>query len=354
MRILCEYSQGGSSFVRTGWGRVFKALGHSFTFWNPEEKPAFDAFDETRPDAFLGTTYGIDKAVFRCIAARPKMKVGLFASAWGEWVANIDSKKYPIVIATNQEKLIIETLKSTTGKPDFVFIHAGERFLEGILGGWREIGVRPISVLNAADAYIYLGGEHKEEYACDVAFIGGRWPFKARNLDRFLLPLCHPSKGLNVKIFGSTQWPVSNYLGVLDEPEARHVFKSAKVCPNISEPHSTDLGLGDVIERIFKVPASGGMLVSDAVEGIDDIFGKGVVPQADNPRDFESLIRHYIAHPDEREKVIGETRRIVLSDHCYHQRVATFFEEWDLPGEAARCRELHKKLVSEVVPEVLR
>lgn len=356
MRILCEYSPGGSVTVRNGWGNVFRALGHQFAFWDPEgNKPAFDIFAEYEPDILLACTYSVDKALFRCIASRPHLKVGLFASSWGPMVNDIDIKKYPIVKTNYQEQCIIEALYSNTKKPHFVFIHAPQRHLEGVLGGWRSIGVNPLSILNAADIYTYFGGEIKEEYVSDCSFVGGYWDYKARNLKKYILPLCHRSKKLNIKIWGNSSWPVANYLGVLEENESRDVFASAGVCPNVHEPHSTDLGLGDIVERQFKVPCAGGLVVSDKVDGMDDedVFGPNVMPQADNPQDFEDLIRFYLSHPEERKEKIAQTRRVVLNHHCYHHRVATFFDHWDLHKEAAQCRVLHKELIAKLAPEVL-
>lgn len=339
MKILISSdSPAGPHFVRMGWARVLQALGHDVVLWDPSQKPAFDLFAENQDiRIFLGQTYNLDRPLLKCLSTRPEIKVALFASSWGPLVEGVDLQKYPIVRVTEAEKRAVEFLKKSTGQPEFVFLHAGPRFLEGVLGGWRQIGVRPVSVLNAADLYSYLGGRPRQEFLCDVAFIGGRWPFKARNLDRFLLPLCDPNRGLNVKIWGNTPWPVANHLGLLEEEDARDVFVSARVCPNVSEPHSTDLGLGDVVERVFKVPAAGGCLISDKVEGVDDIFGRGTVPQADNPKDFEELVRFFITAPLSREASIARTREVVLANHCYHHRVSTLLGELGFAGEAQRC-----------------
>ncbi len=343
MKVLCEYTDCGPAYVRSGWGKVFAALGHEFVFWRPEVKPAFDVFAEFEPDLFIGTTYGVDRAIVKCIHQRPQMRVILFASAWGDLVKDLDREKYPLVIATEQEKRAIEFLKKQTGRPDFVFVHVTDRFLDGTMGGWREIGVTPHGILNAADTFDYSLGQFREELSCDVAFVGGYWPYKARNLDRFLLPLCQDT-GLNVKIFGNQPWPVPQYLGNIDTHLVRDLFCSTKVCLNVSEPHSTDLGW-DVIERPFKVLSSGGFCLSDYVEEAVDVF-EGFLPMAKSPDEMYDLTRYYIGEHEQRGSLADRGRDLVLRKHTYFHRVAKMFDCLGLESEAAKCLSAHSHLTA--------
>lgn len=337
MKILCNYTPAGPSFVRSGWGRVFEALGHEFRFWPCDQRPAFDVFSEFEPDLYIGTTYETDRAVAKNIAMRPHMKVALYGSAWGKYVADIDTTKYPVVVTTEQEKRAIERLKKETGKPDFVFIHAHGHWLEGTMGGWREIGVEPRPLLNAADTFVYTKARFRPELACDVGFVGGYWPYKARNLDRFMLPLCHPSSGLDVKVFGNQPWPVHNYLGACADDAARDLFVSATVCPNVSEPHSTDLGW-DIVERPFKVLAAGGFCVSDYVQELADLFSpNNEIPMAKTPQEFERRVRYFVENPASRNAWMEAGQRKVLTEHTYFDRVCDFFEYLGLESERAKC-----------------
>jgi hypothetical protein len=344
MKILCEYTDCGPSYVRTGWGRVFTALGHEFYFWRPEVKPAFDIFAEVEPDLFLGTTYGVDRAVAKCVAARPHMKVALYCSAWGRLADDMPEETYPITRVRRGEKDAVARLKETCGKPDFVFSHVTDRFLDPVFGGWRTIGVEPAGILNAADTFAYTGGTRREEFACDVAFVGGYWPYKSRNIDRYLLPLCHPESGLAVKVWGNQPWPVANYLGLLDDAEQKDVYASATVCPSVSEPHSTDIGY-DVVERPFKVLAAGGFCVSDAVAEMADVFPAETLVQAATPAEFRGQVHHFVRRPDERQAWVGRGRAHVLANHTYFHRVSQMFTLLGDAAEARRAMELHGRLV---------
>lgn len=65
MRILIESPPGT---VADGWGRALTAKGHECTRWDHTEVPAFDAFDDLRPEVVL-VTREVD--LDRVLAAHP-------------------------------------------------------------------------------------------------------------------------------------------------------------------------------------------------------------------------------------------------------------------------------------------
>lgn len=347
LKILCRYDPSGPHYVRSGWGKAFKAAGCDFRFWVPDSKSAFDAFSDFEPDIFLGTTYDMDRALVKCITARPEMKVGLFASAWGDRINDVDLAKYPIVVVSEQEKRVIEHLKQTTGKPDFVFIHVTPKFLEPTMGGWRSIGVEPLGILNAADIVDYRPATRLPELMCDVAFCGGYWGYKGRNLTDYIIPLCHPSTGLNVKIFGNKPWPVHSYLGTIKDENVRHLFNSATVCPNVSEPHSTDLGW-DIVERPFKVMSAGGFCISDYVEEAREIFKPSQLIMCETPQKFRDAVQWFVEHPEERAPYIKDGMEAVLKNHTYLDRVSMMLNNFTLEEEAAKVMEAKSMLIKAI------
>lgn len=319
MKILCEYSPNGPAFVRLGWKNVFEYLGHEFVWWRQGQEAIFDVFARNDPvDIFLGTTYNTNRAVVKCVQARPNLKVGLFCSAWGPLVDKIDRKEYPIDYRSEDEIRTIEHLKQTTGQPEFVFLHLLDKRVDEVIGGWKEIGVKPVGILNGADTFIYAGGQRRPELEADLSFIGNRWPYKGKNIDRFLLPLF--SSDLKIRIHGTGGWNgFAQYMGTIEDSLAKDVFASAKICPNISEPHSTTFGY-DIIERVLKAPCAGGFLISDYVEDIKDVFGD-VVPMAKTPQEFKDLIYYYLKEPDLRADLARKQKEIVLKGHTYLHRV---------------------------------
>ena len=334
-------------YIRTGWARVFEAIGHQVAMWNIHDTSAFDAFDEFEPDIFLGQTYNLTPAIIKCIKERPHLKVIMRASDWGEIQKKVDKEKYPILIANDDEIKLVELLKQETGKPDFVHNHYHENFLKQTHNNWLNIGVKPVSILHAADVFEYVNGQHVPYLSSDITFVGGYWPYKSKTLDEYIVKLCHPVGEYYIKIFGGSDWPVVQYLGKIQGENVKHAFRSATVCPNVSEPHSQEFGY-DIIERPFKILAAGGFCVSDYVESMaNDVFTNQEIVFAKNPKEFKKLIDYYINHPEEREPYIQRGYHSIITQHTYFHRVAKMFEELGNTQESQRCLQTLESMVED-------
>lgn len=331
MKILTDFATSGPFYVRNGWKNVFEATGHTWRWWHRDREPSFDIFSEYRPDLLITTTYDLDRALYKNIVKYPEMRVIMFASAWGDYVDKINKEQYPIVLASNNEKKLLENLKRETGKPDYVFIHVGDRYLEPTMGGWRSVGIKPIGVLNAADMLVYHNGKYRDELYSEISYIGGKWPYKSRNIDNFLVPILDKFKS---KVYGNQGWHnIPQYLGYIDECNVKDVFASSLVCPNISESHSTDLGF-DCVERLFKAPIAGGLVISDYVDELGDILPS--IIRCKTPKEFEEQIRFFVDYPEKGLEYMKKTKQEVLSGHTYHHRVAQMLKELGYQKEAEK------------------
>lgn len=334
-------------YIRLGWGRAFEAAGHKVYIWDIASKPAFDAFDEFEPDLFMGQTYNLNDAVYKCIKNRPHLKVVMRGSDWGDMEKEIDKDKFPILTANEEEKRLLEKLKKETGKPDFVHNHYHQNWIEKTHNKWRDIGIEPVSLLHGADVFDFANGQVVDHLKSDVSFIGGYWPYKAKCLDKYLVRLCHPVGKFNVKIFGSSDWPVVQYQGRISGEQQKDVFRSAIVSPNISEPHSQEFGY-DIIERPFKVLMSGGFCISDYVESMaNDVFTNEEIVFAKTPEDFEKLVEYYVHHPEEREPYIQRGYTSIFEKHTYFHRVARIFKKLNLSQEAKHVMDTFQSFVVE-------
>ena len=76
-------------------------------------------------------------------------------------------------------------------------------------------------------------------------------------------------------------------------------------------------------QRTFDVPAAGGFLISDEMEGLGDVLeiGKEVVVYH-SPQELRELVIYYLDHPDERREIAERARFRVMRDH-------TFSNRWD-------------------------
>tara|TARA_Y100000004_G_scaffold55054_2_gene61312 strand:+ start:3684 stop:4736 length:1053 start_codon:yes stop_codon:yes gene_type:complete len=327
-------------YIRMSWLKVFSAMGHEVQIWEKGQRPAFDVFDEFEPDIFMGQTYNLNEATFKCIKQRPHMKVVMRASDWGDIQKDIDLEKYPILVAQEEEKKLLERLKEETGKPDFVHNHYHDNWIRHTHNKWEDIGIKPISLIHGADIFDFYLRNPVEALRCDIGFVGGYWPYKAINLDEYLIKLCHPVGKYNIKLFGNSNWPVTQYCGRIASENVGALFASATISPNISEPHSQDFGY-DIIERPFKVLMSGGFCISDYVESMaNDVFTNGEIIFAKTPKEFKTLVDYYVKNPLERFQHIQAGYQSVVKNHTYFDRMATVFSALGLESEAKRCIEV--------------
>jgi hypothetical protein len=237
--ILIE-NDSAPKFVRGGWAKVLKFCGHQVEIFDPRREAVMDHFRRTEPEIYLGTTYGVDRATIKALNTRPNVKVGLFASCNGYINEHLDREWYPLDFCTKEEVENVDKLSNTNYVAAFIH-HTEKTCRTRTMDYWETHVDRYGSVMNGSDIFSFLNGIPQQKYLCDIAFVGGYWPYKARNLDKTLIKLCS-NKDLNIKIFGNGSWPVAQYGGFIEENEMKHLFASATICLNVSEPHSTDLG----------------------------------------------------------------------------------------------------------------
>lgn len=360
MRILFQHDStiGNGNFPpRIGLCNVFIALNHTVIHWDMTSKNCFDAFSEADPvDLFIGQTYNCSRAVTKCIAIRPEMRVIMQASSWGDLISEINLKENPILVPTDEEKGVLSKLKKETGKPDFVYQNYATRWVKSCLGKWEsEAGIPAFSNLNAADYYKYNKGVACDKFKSDVNYVGGKWPYKSATIDKFLVPLLHndtapknPLTGekISVKIWGNQGWQgYPQYLGYATEEDLRHIFASSTCIVNVHESHSNQYGF-DCVERPFKVFCSKGLPISDYVESFDkDIFPNGEMPFYKTYDELTDLIQYFITKPNVRLQHIENGYNTVLKHHTYHNRVSDILSQLQLTQEKVLCDKLHKTIV---------
>ncbi len=385
LNILCEFSPGGSETVRFGWRNAFLSLPNAYedsdiavnwSWWNPQRESAYDICNRvfspevsrTSHNIILATTYA-DKGLFKYILTHkhlqdsPSFSLGLFAFANGYLKDELDLKKYPIPFASSEEIERMEILKDSIGKPDFVFMHLTEKYVEPLLGRWRDVGLTPLGILNAADILAY---RHSQELfnpnlAADTSFVGGFWPYKGKKLQEWLIPLFHGFShsdwkldGLpfrrSARIYGGSSWPTPHHLGIVTARQELEIYNSSILCPNISEPHSTTYGF-DIVERPFKLALCGCDVISDYVTEMDEVFSdtQGLaLTTAKTPAAFSSLfyslLRESKTNPEKRQKRIARLKNCVIAKHTYHDRISQMVENFSLPPEVKeRCLQaIHK------------
>ena len=330
MKILIRHEHNASEHIYSGLMKAFIIRGDECIFWNPDI-PAFDIFDMFEPDMFIGQGYNLDRATIKCIKNRPELKVLLKVGCWGPVCQDVDTEKYPILNATDEEMKnvgqVASSLSAIKNLVLFNYVHPNRK--DYLMGGWEETVAKTIGLLPAADPSIYFKDAEDEKLKCDIGFVGGYWPYKGQNLDKYIVPLCYPVGKYNIKIFGNQAWPVPQYMGLIDNNTARTLFSSSIVCANVSEPHANVFGF-EVNERIFKLAASKAFFISDHIASLsEDIFTNNEAVIAKNPQDFHSLVESAINNPETREKHITSCYETVMKSHTYGHRAQQIMESFN-------------------------
>tara|TARA_R110002012_G_scaffold130195_1_gene282638 strand:- start:493 stop:1536 length:1044 start_codon:yes stop_codon:yes gene_type:complete len=325
MKVMISNDGGHAHFFqRKAWANAFNAVGIQAALWDCKSVSAFDAFDGFEPDIFLGQAYNLDDATIKCIYERPHLKVGLRAGDWGVHENIVDKDKFNILYCSAKEKELLKKLKDETGKPDFVHIHYDNKAINVTHNHFESIGIKPISLMMCADTIQYSNAEFKPRLECDIGFVGGYWPYKGLVIDKYLFPLLDPVGQYSVKIFGNQPWWKANqYCGLISDEDVKNLFVSAKICPNLSEPHAQEFGI-DVNERIFKILYSGGFCISDKVSSYN-MFGDGIV-MANSPEDFREKVDYYLNNEEERKEIATRGRNCIKNGHTGFHRIATITE----------------------------
>ena len=330
--LICNDGRHAHYYQRMAWANAFDSCGIETAFWDKNTIPAFDVFDHFEPDIFLGQSYNLDEATIKCIYERPHLKVGLRAGDWGDHGKIVDKEKYNILFCSTKERELLKKLKDETGQPEFVHIHYTPQAIDWTHNYFETIGIKAISLMMCADVRSYSEGQSRPEFKCDLGFVGGYWPYKGQVINKYFMPLLQPVGNYNIKIFGNQPWPANQYCGFIHDEEVKDLFCSAKICPNLSEPHAQEFGF-DVNERIFKILYAGGFCISDNVEGYRTIF-KDSVPLADNPEHFKELIDLYLESPEERQKLSLAGQELVQKNHTSIHRVAEILSAFGFEQEA--------------------
>ncbi len=330
MNILIRHEHNASHYIYSGLLNAFTKQGHKCAFWSPDSLSAFDAFDLFEPDLFLGQGYNLDRATLKCLALKPETQVLLKVGCWGAVCDDVDTDKYPILMRTPEETGNVEKVASSLSDIKnlvlFNYVHPNKK--NYLMSGWEKSVAKTIGVLPAADAEEYSLGSFDEKLECQIGFVGGYWPYKGQNLDKYIIPLCYPVGKYNVKIFGNQAWPVSQYMGSASNQTVRNLFASSVICPNISEPHANAFGF-EVNERVFKLAASKSFFISDHIASLtEDIFTQGEAVVAESPQQFHDLVEDVINNPDIRESHINACYATVMKHHTYKHRAKQIIESF--------------------------
>lgn len=200
-------------------------------------------------------------------------------------------------------------------QPSFVFTTSPSSSFE-FYEGWMKHGVRLFSFPLAWDEIAYPENPvYDPEFEnIALAFVGGYWKYKARQLDRYLSKYEN-----NLTVFGYTEWPYGKYGGLLPIEREASLYRQAKVSPVINEPHVEVMNV-DQNERVFKVLGSGGFAVTDAVPSYREWFSEDELPIPKNEAEFHEIVHLALEDSDFNFRFRKAGHRAVIERHRYSCR----------------------------------
>lgn len=181
-------------------------------------------------------------------------------------------------------------------------------------GQYRNCASPLISLPLACDDGRYFPEPNNKKYAnLEMVFVGGYWPNKAIQFDKYLRPYEN-----SLVVFGHTEWPYKGYEGLLPDDDERILYQNAKLCPAISEPHAEING--DIVERVFKVAGSGGVAITDVLPYYGEIFSEDEILCPRDIPHYHELVSRALKDEDFNARYRASGIKAVLDRHTYVHR----------------------------------
>ncbi len=353
MRVLYQHysslKHGAFKYIDKGYINGFKAMGHRVAIWDGEDHARLaKVLDEFKPDLFLGylrkpgvynnfiwtNSPSIDKLL--AYKKQKGLKVALYTnpdvqSVFGEMqlgFCNNDISNAPDFYEqpappVEQEKALIDN--------SFIdaILHC---YSETVTGSgyqyWLKSGIPVIVLPLAADDTLYslpLISWHHPQFT-DLLYIGGWWPFKGQQLDKFLAPMREKFQD-RLKIYGKG-WSDSEIKPVSDRQFNRKIWGS-KINLVFHEPSQVKGQPIHVNERVYKLYASGCFTLCDANPCLKEYFEEDEVFLCETPEEMIDKAEYYLNNSSERLAFRKKARNAVLAKHTYRHRIQKLMNALD-------------------------
>jgi spore maturation protein CgeB len=189
---------------------------------------------------------------------------------------------------------------------------ASKPFAEELAG---RVDVPVVFMPQAADHRRFHPAEPVSELCEELLFVGN-----SRREQRHGVAWA-VDRGLPLTVYGR-EWDgiiPSGYVKAEYVPNEQlpSLYRSAKVVLNDHWPDMREHGF--VSNRIFDVLACGGVVVSDLVEGLGDLFGD-LVPTYETSEELSELVRSLLDDPERRRSISVRGPELVRAEHTFDHR----------------------------------
>jgi spore maturation protein CgeB len=216
--------------------------------------------------------------------------------------------------------------REVAGAYDYFFHIQGEELAAELEALGANHAFLPMAAHPPVHRPLELSAEERLRWGAPVGFMGCGYPNRVRIFSHLV------ERGLRLRIWG-TSWPRQGPLAPLvaeggrrlSSQEVVKVYNACAVVVNLhSSPEPTDgVASQDFVNpRTLEVPACGGFQLVDRVRGLEELLRPGrEVAVFTREEELVEMAHHYLAHPDQRQRIAAAGYRRVLAEHTYYHRM---------------------------------
>ncbi len=289
---LKYHPSGAGKWIYEGYARAWMSLGFDVIFFSDINQIRKNAKFIMTTEADLSKGFDILSSVEKSFIFIQPFK---FPSPWGNhpnWTTSVNKElaERTNTIDTIKKWTFVNNVESNDYKP------------------WKNINYLPL----AFDSLGYQLPKLNFQKEFDVCFVGG-WANNGYDEKRVRI-ISHlnliQESGIRCGFFINS--------GLTHEQE-NYVICSSKIALNIHDEYQIKLGL-DLNERTFKSLAMSGILVSDNVGEMKNLFSH--VKVSNSPNEMMNIIEKYLSTPEEELLLERKDNRdMILKEHTYIKRV---------------------------------
>ncbi len=342
---------GGTYPIAQYCTRAFQRLGHQARMLDHAPfYPAYTAMDEItqRPEANAGLKRGL---------------LGLVAEGVRIAVAEFDPELVWILPFAPLDGPLIQELRGQGRKVAYWFVEdfrvfgfwrevapVVDRFFviqeEPLTAELRKMGVKPVFLPLAADPELFrplaLSDAEQQEYGSPVSFVGAGY-VNRRHVFAALSDFDFKIWGSDWDLEGPLQPLIQRRGARIPPAETVKIFNASQINLNLhSSPFHQGINpQGDYVNpRVFDLAAAGAFQLVDERLHLPRFFQPGTeMAVFRNVQELREMIRHYLAHPEERRRLAARARQRVLAEHTYEHRMAQALRQIFEATPARRSRE---------------
>lgn len=164
---------------------------------------------------------------------------------------------------------------------------------------------------HAFDPAVHYSRKPEPTEACDVLMVATGWRERQELFEQI------DWSGIRLRLIGPWPYlPEAHPLRAFVEDrcvpnaELPQLYASAKICLNFFRRHLYAESLGP---RTYELAACGAFQLSDDRAELEEIFN-GTIPTFETAAQLEGMIRHFLAHDDERRELAGRAQAIVQGE----------------------------------------